>query len=157
MNQNKQETPEIKNDKQIIKNDLSDIETMLSEYKEKAQVESEPSENIEPKKRGRKRKVVEQEQEQQQINAGNVISGALVLMLIDLLIPKLLTLANNKFNKKKKIKSKQLQLTTEQRTSLEPIADLAMKQIMLQGNPLTVLTLSLIGIYGLNFLMLQNE
>lgn len=136
---NKTETPE------------SEINELLSGYTQKVTVENDEEKQQEPpkKRRGRRKKEPE-------IEESSLISGALFLLLIDMAIPALLVFVNNQLSQEK-MKTKQLKLTKEQREEIAPIADEAVKQLMLKASPLVVLIVSLVGIYGLNFLMLKNE
>jgi hypothetical protein len=132
----------------------SEIFDILNGYTEKIQIDEPAAMQNEKSKRGRKSK----QAEAQQIEPAPVITGALMMMLIDLALPHLLAFANNKLNKKgKKIKASDLQMTPEQRKELEPVADQVAKEMMIQANPLTVLIISMIGIYGINFMMIKNE
>lgn len=83
--------------------------------------------------------------------SGAVIDGALFLMLIDLLVPFLISVLNNKFSDKK-IKDSDLQLTSEQKKKLEPLADRVVQMMSLKANPVVLLTMAMTGIYGLNFM-----
>jgi hypothetical protein len=133
-----------------------EIDDLLSGYKEKIEI-NEPA-AIERAKETRGRKKKTQEPAQPEIQTSPVITGALMMMLIDLGLPHLIAFANNKLNKKgKKIKASDLRMTEEQRKELEPVADQVAHEMMLQANPLTVLIISMIGIYGINFMMLKQE
>lgn len=136
-------------------NPENEINDLLKGYTKKMDVETEVEQEAPRKKRGRPRK----EKEPDTIEDSNLISGALFLLLIDLAIPALLSMANNMMvkDKRKKIKAKTLKMTKEQREELAPIADEAVKQLMLQASPLAVFLVSIIGIYGLNFMMLKSE
>lgn len=130
----------------------TEINELLKGYTKKMTIEEQPEEKEPPKKkRGRPKK-----QEEQEIKDSSLISGALFLLLIDLAIPSLMCFVNNQFSKDK-MKAKALKLTKEQKEELSPIADEAVKQLMLKASPLTVLVVSLVGIYGLNFFMLKSE
>jgi hypothetical protein len=134
-----------------------EIEDILSGYSEKIVIDEPSAINNEKSKRGRKPKNGVSEP-QPSISETPIISGALMMMLIDLALPQLICFANNKLNKKgKKIQASALQMTPEQRKELEPVAEQVAKEMMLQANPLTVLIISMIGIYGINFMMLKNE
>jgi hypothetical protein len=88
--------------------------------------------------------------------SSSIITGALFMLFIDLVIPALITLINNKVSKKK-IRAEQLKLSNDQRKELEPIADEVAKQINLQGNPVTVLVASLAAIYLGNLMLLRGS
>jgi hypothetical protein len=150
LNQMKYEAPKTGN----VNSEISDL---LSGYKEKIEIDEPSAIQNEKGKRGRKPKNAQPEP-QQVITETPVITGALMMMLIDLALPHLMVFANNKLNKKgKKIRASDLQMTSEQRKELEPVADQVAKEMMLQANPLTVLIISMIGIYGINFMMLKSD
>lgn len=151
----------IKSDeKTIIENDpvkeiktegvSKEIQDLLGGYKETLQVEEQTEQ---PKdKRGRKKKLVEPEQPPEM---PSLISGALLVLMIDLIIPNIIVFANNKITKEK-IKAKDLQLTNAQKNELQPVADEVAKTIALQANPLIVLVVTLLGIYGVNLMALKT-
>jgi hypothetical protein len=136
---------------------LDEVEKLLSGYTEKATI-NEPlnTGDLNKKTRGRPKKEVSQENDSKIIPDSALISGSLMLILIDLLIPNLIAFLNNRFSKKK-IKALKLQMTDKQKEELSPVADAAAKQWMLQASPTSVLLVALLGIYGVNFMMLQSE
>jgi hypothetical protein len=127
-----------------------EVEAMLADFKEvpiiEEQISDENDENGKVKTRRKKDKKV--------INS-SIISGALFLLFIDLVIPNLITLINNKVSKKK-ISAEMLKLSTDQRKELEPLAEEVAATINLKGNPTTVLVLSLGAIYLSNFMLLKG-
>jgi len=86
---------------------------------------------------------------------GELISGALFISLIDLIFPMIISFANNQFTKVK-IKADQLSLTAQQKKDLEPICDQVVKHLKIEANPVTILVVSLAGIYGINYLSLKQ-
>jgi hypothetical protein len=92
-----------------------------------------------------------------EISGNLIISGALLLMFIDMVFPVLISLANNRINKKTQVKPEQLRLTDEQKTQLIPLADAAAKNITVTANPFAVLGVALFGMYGANFISAINE
>lgn len=147
--------------------DLKDIQDNLSEYSDELdynppQQDTEP----EPEKKTRKRRGRPPKRDKvftepvpdtpRQLMASDLITGALLLMMIDLAIPNIIAFANNKFSGKK-IKARQLQLNESQKNELEPFANEAAKQLMIKGNPVSVFIVALVAIYGINFIALKNE
>ena len=131
-----------------------EIDDMLGQYTDGYTIDPEqapePTQPEDTKKRkGRPKKEV--------IPDNAIITGAVLVLLIDLFIPNVIAFLNNRFDKKNKIKATTLMLSKEQRVELEPISDLAAKQMMLQASPVTLFFVSLIGIYGINFMMLKNS
>lgn len=84
-----------------------------------------------------------------------LLSGALFLTLIDLIVPSIIVFLNNKVSKKK-IEVDQLSLTPKQKAELERVADAVVKKINFNGSPVTLLLVSLLGIYGVNFMALKS-
>jgi hypothetical protein len=130
-----------------------EIDNLLSGYTE-TPIINEPVET--GKKRGRKPKESQPIPEEPQILDSAAISGSLLILLVDLLIPNILVFANNRFSKKK-MKASKLQMTAQQRNELEPLADAVAKQMALKSSPLAVLIISMVGIYGVNFIMQKGE
>jgi hypothetical protein len=85
------------------------------------------------------------------LSGDTVLSGALLLMLIDIALPNIMCMVNNKMSKKK-VNPKALQMSKSQMDELSPIADKVTEQLLLKGNPVSVLIISLISIYGLNLI-----
>ena len=80
--------------------------------------------------------------EETKIDVGKYISGALFLIAVDSVFPSLvLKIAMFISPKYKGIKVKQLKLTAEERTELEPLADEVVKIIFGQLNPITAFAL----------------
>lgn len=93
-------------------------------------------------------------QQGQPIN-NQLISGSLFITLIDYVFPLIIGFINNRFSKTK-IDGSKLKLTDEQRKDLKPLADEAVKYMNLSANPVLLFTLSLGGLYVMNF-FLQKE
>lgn len=78
-----------------------------------------------------------------------LISGGLVIMVIDLIIPKLVA----KFGK---VNEDPLKLTDDQKKELIPLADNAFKSLNLTGiTPMNLFIVSLFSIYATNFITLK--
>lgn len=86
--------------------------------------------------------------------SGELISGILFLTLVDQLFPAFIAFLNNQFSDKK-IKSHQMQLTAKQKGELAPVCDELIKQWEITANPLLILSISLLGIYGMNYANLK--
>jgi hypothetical protein len=130
-------------------NPLNEIDAFMGEYKEGFTVQPLPDES---KKRGRPKKGFEKNV----IKDDPIITGSLLIILVDLLIPNLMSFANNKFSKKK-IKPSDLMLSNEQKKELEPFADAAAQQMMMKGNPVYMLIICLLGMYGVKLMALKSE
>jgi hypothetical protein len=144
-----------KTDEQKVNNTdpLSEIDSMMGEYKEAFQVNDEPQgTQQEEKKRGRPKKGFEKNV----LKDDPIITGSLLIILIDLVLPNIMTFANNKFSKKK-IKPSDLMLSNEQKRELEPFANAAADQMMMKGNPVYMLIICLLGMYGVKLMALKNE
>jgi len=81
--------------------------------------------------------------------SGSLIDGGLFLMLVDMIFPLIIVVANNKFNDTK-IKVDDLQLTERQKKDLTPVATEVIKQLSISADPKWLLLGSLLGIYGIN-------
>lgn len=123
-----------------------ELDNLLSQYKEKADI----PEIVEPekpkKRRGRKPKA-----EKMSIS-GEIISGALFITLLDIILPTIIVTVNNVIDKKgKKMSVMDLRLKQTQKNELEPIAEEVMKELMIKANPTFILISSFVSIYALNF------
>lgn len=102
----------------------------------------------------RKPRVTFNPTQQQATLSGEILTGALFITLVDLLLPLIIAGLNNRFSKQK-IKSSDLYLTAKQKSELAPIADKVVKQFDFNANPIALLCVSMIGIYGANFALLK--
>lgn len=128
--------------------DKSEIDTMLSGYTAGAIHEANETQQqgvIIPKPKRRNKKKMDA-----QFISGDIISGALFLTFIDMLLPMAIATANNTLSDDK-VSAKSMQLTQTQKNELEPIADALMKEIQIKANPLVILIVSMISVYGMNF------
>lgn len=89
--------------------------------------------------------------------SGMLIDGGLFLMLIDIALPLGICALSNNFTDGPKIKPEKLQLTEAQKRQLTPVVDRVMQSIQLTGNPMAVLFIGLITIYGMNFMNAKLE
>jgi hypothetical protein len=82
----------------------------------------------------------------QQVDISKYISGALLLMMIDFLLPVLFTFV---YPKLKRLKDKKkLKMTKDERKELEPIADECIKQVAMKLAPMEAMGLMLLFVYG---------
>jgi hypothetical protein len=90
---------------------------------------------------------------------GELITGALFLSMIDLLLPLLIAGIHNGVTKKKenRLKWNDLQMSAEQKKQLSPIADRVVKMIKLEGHPILIMSLTMLGLYGLNYATARME
>jgi hypothetical protein len=88
-----------------------------------------------------------------EVNAVKYITGSLMLMLIDAVAPtliiKVLGMTNDKF---KKIPSKKVRLSKDQKEDLEPLANEAVKQMTINMNPMTAFFMCTSLIYATNIM-----
>ena len=91
-------------------------------------------------------------------NAAKYLTGAILLMMIDAVIPslviKLLSYSDEKY---KALNVKKVKLSTEQFTQLEPLANEAVKQIVIQLSPLAAFFLTAGVLYTGNVISATNE
>ena len=83
--------------------------------------------------------------------SGTLISGAMFILLVDMLIPMLLTFANNSLSKKV-INVEDIQMSSQQKKDLEPIGNEVVKYLTLRANPIWLMLIATTGIYGINLL-----
>ncbi len=88
--------------------------------------------------------------------SGEVLSGTLFLTLIESIMPLVIGILSERFDNKK-VDVKKLKLTAAQRKELEPICDAVVKQMNVKSNPIVLLVISLLGIYGLNYMALRED
>ncbi len=111
--------------------------------------------NGKPRKRRPKLEPNARNSQDQTVLVSDLISGTLCLTLIDLLLPMLIELINNRAYPKDKIKAADLQMTADQRKRLTPIFDELTKRWNLTAHPGVLALIGLVGIYGMNFAMLK--
>ena len=144
-----------------------DIDVLLSGYNKPAEVKAETQEQPTEEKRGRGRppgstnkKTTETNEEQPKEEpksvGGSLISGALFLTLIDVLIPLIIGLINDRMHPKEKLDINRLKLTPKQHEELKPMCNEVVKQLQITSNPVVLLIVSLIGIYGMNYVSLRQ-
>lgn len=89
--------------------------------------------------------------------SGEILSGLMFITLIDMLFPLLITSVNNIYSKKK-IKVDHLKLTAKQKNELAPICDKIVEKWNLTADPVWMLVISMLGIYGVNYItLISNE
>ena len=90
---------------------------------------------------------------------GELITGAMFVALIDTLAPLMITFLNDKFSKTKLNKDdlKRMKLNAQQRKELTPVCDEVVKYLDITENPIVILVISLIGIYGVNYMVILQE
>lgn len=126
----------------------NELDNILSDYQDEPIIQTDEQKK---ETRGRKRK----SKFKTTIEGKEVISGFLLLLIIDIIFPNIIMFINNRYAKTK-IKSNQLQLSQTQRNELQPIADEVAKEIMINASPVLILILALGSIYFTNFLSLKN-
>jgi hypothetical protein len=93
-----------------------------------------------------------------EVNASKYLTGAIVLMMIDAVIPsvliKMMSMANPKY---KQIKTKEIKLSKEQKNDLEPLADEVVKQMTVTMSPMTAFLVCTSLIYGTNIMTATDE
>ncbi len=153
-------TPEKEPKKEPKKDDTGSIDDVLGGYTEAAEVPNkeinighEPASDEPKKKRGRPKGSTKKKADRftQTVEGNEVINGALLLFFIDTIIPMGISFVHNRFSDDK-INANHLKLSAPQKKELGEIADEVAKQIQLQGNPVTVLIISLISIYAGNLI-----
>lgn len=124
---------------------------------------SEPEQPVEYYKRGPKKgqpkppkkNVVSYNMDATDEISGDIIDGAMLLMLIDMLIPLCIVGANNFFSKQK-MKLADLQLEPDQLKRLEKLTDRVVAYLKLRANPLTILVIALLCMYAVKFVVAKG-
>lgn len=90
--------------------------------------------------------------------SGAVLEGALILTLIDMIIPTAIVYAHKRFSKDgTKLSLSKLRLTKGQKNELTPVFDKVLKSLNVEGNPLHLLILSMLAMYGMNYLIMKQD
>lgn len=112
------------------------------------------------KKKGQRRKkairIEKNSDADDNVNFSDVLTGAMFITLLDMLLPLLIEVVNNRFTKHK-IKASDLSMTADQRKRLAPLADGVVKKFNIQANPVVLLLIGVAGVYGMNYAMLIQE
>jgi len=87
--------------------------------------------------------------------SGELITGALLITLIDVFIPMLIVLINNWISKEK-MKYDLLSLDEKQKSLLSPLADKVVAQLRISGNPSLLLLFAILGLYGIKFITIKQ-
>jgi hypothetical protein len=85
-----------------------------------------------------------------------VLTGAMMIFLVDLIIPTIIELLNNAISKKK-IQGAALRMKDDQKKELAPYAEAAMRQLNIVSDPKWLLLFAIAGVYGTNYLKLKAE
>lgn len=84
-----------------------------------------------------------------------LISGALFIMLVDLVLPMIIAFVNNQVSKTQ-IEASSLGLDDKQKKDFEKLADEVVKQFNLQANPAVILAVSMGGVYMMNVVLQRS-
>ena len=97
--------------------------------------------------------------DQKEITASDVLDGALLLTMIDLILPELCVFIFNKYVRKgdmKKATSAKIKLKQTQINQLKPLADAMLKEMNVKGNPTILFGFALLSIYAMNLIHLAT-
>lgn len=90
------------------------------------------------------------------IQASSFLTGAILLSMVDLIIPVALVGLNN-MKSKVKLKADSLKMSDAQKRELAPIADAVLKEMNVNASPVMLLSIALLGVYVPTFLMIKSE
>ena len=94
---------------------------------------------------------VNQSSTPEQVNAGKFITGGLMLICVDALLPATIIKVLSIFDKDlKTIKTKEIKLSSEQIEDLEPLANEAVKGIVMTMSPMSAFLTALMMVYAGN-------
>ncbi len=96
------------------------------------------------------------DREEAKIDAGIMIDGAMFLMMVNMLIPLILSSVNNYFSKTK-VKPEAIEMTEKQESKFAPLVDRCLRGIEMKGNPQSLLMFGLLTIFGVNFINARME
>jgi len=147
--------------------ETSELDAILSQYTkpfEDTNESDEPENKVENKTepidgetkketRGRKKggkNKTEQKAEGETLPINNLLNGAILILIIDLVLP-LIIMYVGKIVTKKTVPLDALQLTEKQKKDLIPICDEVAKRVNV-NNPILLLAVTLSGIYGMNYM-----
>lgn len=95
--------------------------------------------------------------EKRTIKTDSVLTGMMLITIIDLIFPLVVTVMHNKFSKKVKIKVNDIKMSKTQQNQISDLADQVVQQLDIQANPVHMFFISLAGIYGLNVIEARNR
>ncbi len=127
------------------KNVSNEIDTLLTGYTQKEVPLIDSSQPLKTARKVRAKKV------KKLVISGEIITGLLFITLLDLVLPMAMTSVNNALTGEK-MSQTDLKLTQTQKNELEPIADEVMKELQLKADPIFILIVSFISIYGMKFM-----
>lgn len=147
---------------EMVANSIDSLAAKLDDFKEAPVVP--PLDEVK-KKRGRKPGSKNEQKvpienftpkPEQQVFAGAVISGVILLTIVDAFIPWLIVAFHNKY-KKNKMTAKELQLPADIKKELGAVADEVIKTSNLKISPATALFFSLIAAYGTAYMAASTK
>lgn len=89
--------------------------------------------------------------------ASTLISGAMFIILIDMLMPLTICGLNNMFNKQYKLDPDKMRMTDKQKSELSTVGDAVVRELKITASPSLLFLLTLFGIYGFNAMLLINQ
>lgn len=90
------------------------------------------------------------------LQASSFLNGAILLGMLDLLLPMVLCGLNN-WRSKIKINPDKLGMTPKQKEELRPAADAVLKELNINASPSLILGIAIVGIYTTNLMLLRSE
>lgn len=99
-----------------------------------------------------------QSQNPSEVNASKYLTGAIILMMVDAVIPsvliKMMSMVNPKY---KTIRTKEIKMSKDQKNDLEPLADEVVKSMTMNMSPMTAFLVCTSLIYGTNIMSASDE
>jgi hypothetical protein len=146
---------------EMISNNVDSLAAKLSDFNEAPKI---PSMDEVKKKRGRKpgskndKVPIENfvPKPEQQVFAGAVISGVILLTIVDAFIPFLIVSFHNRYSKNK-MAIKELQLSSDIKKDLGQVADEVIKTSNIKISPATALFFSLVAAYGTAYMSASTK
>jgi hypothetical protein len=148
---------------EMTANNVDSLAAKLSDFVEAPKI---PSMEEVKKKRGRKpgsknevKPPIENfvPKPEQQVFAGAVISGVILLTIVDAFIPWIIVTIHNKSKATTKLTAKDLQLSADIKKDLGSVADEVIKTSNIKISPATALFFSLIAAYGTAYMAVSTR
>ena len=99
-------------------------------------------------------------EEQKDFKASDMLDGALLITMIDIILPEIAVFVYNRYVRKGKMKkatSAKIKLKKGQINQLKPLADAMLKEMDIKGNPMVLFGFAILSIYAMNIINLTNS
>lgn len=91
-----------------------------------------------------------------EIKASSFLTGAILISMVDMLIPMALAGLNN-WRSKVKINADDMKMTDAQKKELDPVATAVLQELNIQASPTLLMGVMMVGIYAGNLMLLRSD